>query len=94
MRGSDCDAACFWFNRLIESGCEPMLLARRIVIHASEDVGPCRPAGACSGCVGYDRVSDIGLPEGRIPLTQAILYICRAQVEQRGDGVERGKERC
>ena len=78
MRGSDCDAACFWFNRLIESGCEPMLLARRIVIHASEDVGLADPQALVVAVSAMTAFQNIGLPEGRIPLTQAILYICRA----------------
>ena len=55
----------------------------------------CRPAGACSGCVGYDRVSEHRAAGGGNTLDAGdFVHLPRAQVEQRGDGVERGKERC
>ena len=55
-----------------------MLLARRIVIHASEDVGLADPQALVVAVSAMTAFQNIGLPEGRIPLTQAILYICRA----------------
>lgn len=76
MRGSDANAAMFWFERLLEAGTDPLLLARRIVIHASEDVGLADPMALVVATSALTAFQNIGLPEGRIPLTQAILYIC------------------
>ncbi len=78
MRGSSCDGAMFWFNRLIQTGCDPMLLARRIVVHASEDVGLADPQALVIAVSAMTALQNIGLPEARIPLAQAILYICNA----------------
>lgn len=78
MRGSDPDAAMFWFERLIQAGTDPMLLARRIVIHASEDVGLADPMALPVAVSALTAFQNIGLPEGRIPLAEAILYICNA----------------
>ena len=76
MRGSDCNAAMFWFERLIEAGTDPLLLARRIVIHAAEDVGLADPMALPVAVSALQAFQNIGLPEGRIPLSEAILYIC------------------
>lgn len=76
MRGSDANGAMFWFERLLEAGTDPLLLARRIVVHASEDVGLADPQALVIATNALLAFQNIGLPEGRIPLTQAILYIC------------------
>ncbi len=76
MRGSDANAAMFWFERLIEAGTDPLLLARRIVIHAAEDVGLADPAASTLATSALVAFQNLGLPEGRIPLSEAILYIC------------------
>lgn len=76
MRGSDPNAAMFWFERLIEAGTDPLLLARRIVIHASEDVGLADPMALPVATAALTAFQNLGLPEGRIPLAEAILYIC------------------
>ncbi|MCM1289064.1 MAG: replication-associated recombination protein A [Corallococcus sp.] len=76
MRGSDANAAMFWFARLIEAGTDPLLLARRIVIHAAEDVGLADPMALPVATAALTAFQNLGLPEGRIPLTEAILYIC------------------
>lgn len=76
MRGSDPNAAMFWFERLLEAGTDPLLLARRIVIHAAEDVGLADPKALVVATSALTAFQNIGLPEGRIPLTEAILYIC------------------
>lgn len=76
MRGSDANAAMFWFERLIEAGTDPLLLARRIVIHAAEDVGLADPMALPIAVSALTAFQNIGLPEGRIPLSEAILYIC------------------
>lgn len=78
MRGSDSSAALYWAERLIEAGCDPMLIARRIMIHACEDVGLADPNAivVASSCVtAFER---IGLPEGRIPLAEGIIYVSEA----------------
>lgn len=76
MRGSDANAAMFWFERLLEAGTDPLLLARRIVIHAAEDVGLADPMALVVATSALSAFQNIGLPEGRIPLSEAILYIC------------------
>lgn len=76
MRGSDPNAAMFWFERLLEAGTDPLLLARRIVIHAAEDVGLADPQALVVAVSALTAFQNLGLPEGRIPLTEAILYIC------------------
>lgn len=76
MRGSDANAAMFWFERLLEAGTDPLLLARRIVIHAAEDVGLADPMALVVATSALTAFQNIGLPEGRLPLTEAILYIC------------------
>ena len=76
MRGSDANAAMFWFERLLEAGTDPLLLARRIVIHAAEDVGLADPMALVVATSALTAFQNIGLPEGRIPLSEAILYIC------------------
>lgn len=78
MRGSDSNAALYWAERLIEAGCDPMLIARRIMIHACEDVGLADPNAivVATSCVqAFER---IGLPEGRIPLAEGIIYVSEA----------------
>lgn len=78
MRGSDSNAALYWAERLIEAGCDPMLIGRRIMIHACEDVGMADPNAivVATSCVqAFER---IGLPEGRIPLAEGIIYISEA----------------
>ena len=83
MRGSDSNAAVYWAERLIEAGCDPMLIARRIVIHAAEDVGLADPNAlnvAVSAMQAYEK---IGLPEGRIPLVEGIIYVAEAPKSNR-----------
>lgn len=78
MRGSDSSAALYWAERLLEAGCDPMLIARRIMIHACEDVGLADPNAivVASSCVSaFER---IGLPEGKIPLAEGIIYVSEA----------------
>lgn len=78
MRGSDSSAALYWADRLLTAGCDPMLIARRIMIHACEDVGLADPNAivVATSCVqAFDR---IGLPEGRIPLAEGIIYVSEA----------------
>ncbi len=83
MRGSDSNAALYWADRLLEAGCDPMLIARRIMIHACEDVGLADPNAivVATSCVqAFER---IGLPEGRIPLAEGIIYVSEAPKSNR-----------
>ena len=76
LRGSDPDAALYYAFRLIESGCDPMLIFRRLMAHAAEDVGLANTNAlvvAVSACQAYERM---GPPEGLIPLTEAIICVC------------------
>lgn len=75
MRGSDADAALYWAERLIEAGCDPMLICRRVVIHAAEDVGMANPQALVVAVSAMHAFQNIGLPEGRIPLAEAIIYV-------------------
>ena len=78
LRGSDSDAALYWAERLISAGCDPLLIARRLVVHSSEDVGMADPRAlviATSAIVAYEH---LGLPEGKIPLYNAIIYVAEA----------------
>lgn len=79
LRGSDSDAALFWATRLIESGCDPMIVARRLVVHSSEDVGMADPNALNITTSAMYAMEKIGMPEAMIPLTQAIIYVCEAE---------------
>lgn len=78
MRGSDADAAVYWLAKMIESGEDPLYIARRIIICASEDVGNADPMALTLAAAAFQAVSAVGLPEGRIPLAQAATYIATA----------------
>ena len=75
MRGSDSNAALYWAERLIEAGCDPMLIGRRIMIHACEDVGMADPNAIVVATSCVQAFENIGLPEGRIPLAEGIIYV-------------------
>lgn len=78
MRGSDPDAAVYWLVRMLEAGEEPRFLARRIVIAAAEDVGNADPQALVVAQAAADATEFIGLPECRIPLVQAAIYVATA----------------
>lgn len=78
MRGSDADATIYWLARMLEAGEEPRFIARRIVIAASEDVGLADPQALVVAMAAAQALEMIGLPEGRIPLAQAALYVAMA----------------
>ena len=79
LRGSDANAALYYAQRLIKGGCDPLLIARRLVVHSAEDVGMADPNAlvvATSALTAFER---LGLPEGMIPLSEAIIYVCEAE---------------
>ncbi len=78
MRGSDPDAALYWMTRMVEAGEDPMFIARRMVIFASEDVGNADPRAIQIAIAVKDAVDFVGLPEGVIPLAQGVTYLASA----------------
>ncbi|MBO5525574.1 MAG: replication-associated recombination protein A [Clostridia bacterium] len=78
LRGSDSNAALYYAMRLIEGGCDPMLVARRLVVHSSEDVGMADPNALRMATSAMYALEKIGYPEGLIPLSNAIVYVCEA----------------
>lgn len=78
IRGSDENAALFYALRLIDAGCDPMLIARRLVVHSAEDVGLADVNALNVATNAMYALEKIGLPEALIPLTEAIIYVCKA----------------
>ena len=78
MRGSDPDAAIYWLARMIVSGEDPKFIARRVVIHAAEDVGMADPTALIIAESAARAVEQIGFPEAKIPLAEAVIYIASA----------------
>lgn len=78
MRGSDPDAAIYWFARMLEAGEDPRFLARRIVIAAAEEVSNADPMALVVAQAAADAAEFLGMPECRIPLAQAVLYVALA----------------
>jgi len=99
VRGTDPDAALYWFCRMLDGGCDPLYIARRVIRMASEDIGNADPRGlqlALNATEAYER---LGSPEGELSLAQAIVYLAcapksnavyvaykAAMVEARGSG--------
>jgi len=78
IRGSDVDAALHYLARMIEAGEDPRFIARRIIISASEDIGMADPQSLVVATAAADAVQFIGMPEGRIPLAQAVVHLATA----------------
>jgi putative ATPase len=78
MRGSDVDAALHYLARMIEAGEDPRFIARRLVVHASEDVGLADPTALQTAVAAAQAVEFVGLPEARINLAQAVIHISLA----------------
>ncbi len=75
IRGSDPNAAVYYLARMIEGGEDPLFIARRLVILASEDIGLANPNGLLMAQSCFNAVHSIGMPEGRIPLSQTAIYL-------------------
>lgn len=78
VRGSDVDAALHYLARMIEAGEDPRFIARRIIVSASEDIGLADPQALVVAIAAADAVQYIGMPEGRIPLAQAVVHLATA----------------
>ena len=79
LRGSDANAGLYYAMRLIEGGCDPMLIARRLVVHSAEDVGMADPRALQIATSAMYALEKIGYPEAMIPLSEAIIYVCEAE---------------
>jgi len=78
MRGSDPDAALYWMTRMLEAGEDPRFVLRRMVIFASEDVGNADPQALMVAVAALQAYELVGLPEGTLPMTQAVAYLSLA----------------
>jgi putative ATPase len=78
MRGSDPDATLYWMAKMIYAGEDPLFIARRIVIAASEDVGNADPRAIFVATAAYQAIERIGMPEGALSLAQAAIYVASA----------------
>ena len=78
LRGSDPDAAVYWLARMLEGGEDPRFIARRMLIFASEDVGNADPQALSVAVAAADAFDRVGLPEGRLILSQAATYLACA----------------
>lgn len=78
IRNSDPDAAVYWLARMIESGEDPLYIARRLVVHASEDIGLADPLALVEAVAAMQATHFVGFPEAKLALTQATLYLATA----------------
>ncbi|MCI0181931.1 replication-associated recombination protein A [Sulfoacidibacillus ferrooxidans] len=78
IRGSDSDAALYWFMRMVEAGVDPRIPVRRLIVHASEDVGLASPHALLQAVAAVDALMQVGMPEARIVIAQAIIFVCEA----------------
>jgi putative ATPase len=78
IRGSDADAALHYLARMIEAGEDPRFIARRLIVHASEDVGMADPSALPVAVAAAQAVEFVGLPEARINLAQAVIHLSLA----------------
>lgn len=75
LRGSQTDSALYWLARMLDSGVDPLYIARRLVVHASEDVGMANPHALQIAIAAQQAVDFVGMPEGRLALAHAAVYI-------------------
>jgi putative ATPase len=78
VRGTDPDAALYWFCRMLDGGCDPLYIARRLVRMASEDIGNADPRGLQLALNAWDAYERLGSPEGELMLAQAVVYLACA----------------
>ena len=90
IRGSDVDAALHYLARMIEAGEDPRFIARRVIVHASEDVGMADPTALPVAIAAAQAVEMVGLPEARINLAQAVIHLALAP---KSNAVDQGHQR-
>ncbi|MFQ5596739.1 MAG: replication-associated recombination protein A [Nitrospiria bacterium] len=78
IRGSDPDAAIYWLAKMIYAGEDPLFIARRVIISAAEDIGNADPDALAIAVSAHRAIEAIGMPEGRIPLAEAVIYLATA----------------
>ena len=78
LRGSDSDAALAWFARMDRAGVDPRIIVRRVIVHASEDVGMANPQALLQAVAAMDALEHIGMPEARLAIAQAIIAVCES----------------
>ena len=78
MRGSDSDAALAWFARMVQAGVDPRIVVRRVIVHASEDVGLANPMAMRQAEAAWRALESVGMPEARLPIAQAIIAVCES----------------
>ncbi len=78
LRGSDCDAALYWFGRMLEGGEDPLYIARRLLRFAYEDIGLADPQAAIQAIAAWDTYDRLGSPEGELALAQLVIYLATA----------------
>jgi len=78
VRGSDPDAALYWFARMLDGGCDPLYIARRVVRMASEDIGNADPRALNLALDAWDVQERLGSPEGELAIAQAVVYMACA----------------
>jgi len=78
IRGSDPDAAVYWLARMLAAGEDPKFVARRMVVHAAEDIGLADPQALLVAVAAAHAVEFVGLPEARIPMAEAAIYLATA----------------
>jgi putative ATPase len=75
VRGSNPDAALYWYARMLDGGCDPLYIARRVVRMASEDIGNADPRALALALNAWDVQERLGSPEGELAIAQAIVYL-------------------
>ncbi|GMQ89940.1 MAG: replication-associated recombination protein A [Gammaproteobacteria bacterium] len=78
VRGSDPDAALYWLARMLDGGCDPLYIARRVVRMASEDIGNADPRALRTALDAWDTFERLGSPEGELAIAQAVVYLACA----------------
>jgi putative ATPase len=78
LRGSDSDAALAWFSRMNYAGLDPRVIVRRVIAHASEDVGLANPDAMVQAVSAWQALEAIGMPEARLSIAQAIIAVCES----------------
>ena len=78
MRGSDPNASLYWFTRMLDGGCDPLYIARRLVRMASEDIGNAEPRALQLALNAWDVQERLGSPEGELAMAQALVFMAAA----------------
>ena len=78
LRGSDADGALFWCARMLYAGVDPRIIVRRMIAHASEDVGMANPGALLQATAAAQALEFNGMPEARLNIAQAIIYLCES----------------